>query len=170
MLLLSSRVTDVLSSLLLPAGPDLRATSCAGGGASCADAAVTFTELGAAGDVTAAAAVAVWPAAALEETGSSMVGRCRLTVPKPMLKAPMVTFQRLRLQYYESLSNFAFDFTLRRYLTAASTTLNYISVHIVASGYSAAEDALGFAWPGASTTNADGCAAGAYTRPLVGST
>ena len=39
------------------------------------------------------------------------VGRCRLTVSKPVLKAPMVS--ALKLQYDETLSNFAFN--LRRY-------------------------------------------------------
>jgi len=43
----------------------------------------------------------------------SVVGRCRFTVSKPVLKAPMV--QRLKLQYDEPLSHFAFTFNLRRY-------------------------------------------------------
>ena len=41
------------------------------------------------------------------------VGRCKLTVSKPVLKAPVV--QRLKLEYAEPLSNFAFNFNLRRY-------------------------------------------------------
>jgi hypothetical protein len=41
---------------------------------------------------------------------------CRLTVSKPVLKAPMP--QRLKLQYDEVLSNFAFNFNLRRYNVA----------------------------------------------------
>jgi hypothetical protein len=43
-----------------------------------------------------------------------LVGRCRLTVSKPVLKAPIV--QRLKLQYDEPLSNFAFNFNLCRYV------------------------------------------------------
>jgi len=41
------------------------------------------------------------------------VGRCRLTVSKPVLEAPR--FQRLKAQYDETLSNLAFEFNLRRY-------------------------------------------------------
>ena len=41
------------------------------------------------------------------------VGRCRLAVSKP------VWFQRLKLECDEPLSNFAFDFNLRRYSKAA---------------------------------------------------
>jgi len=41
---------------------------------------------------------------------NNQVGRCRLTVSKPVLKAPMVSAQRLKL-----ISTFAFDFNLRRY-------------------------------------------------------
>jgi hypothetical protein len=42
-----------------------------------------------------------------------MVGRCRLTVSNPVLKAPMVSV--LQLPCDEALSNFAFTFNLRRY-------------------------------------------------------
>jgi len=42
-----------------------------------------------------------------------LVGRCRFTVSKPVLKA--LWFQRLKLQYDETLSNLAFNFNLRRY-------------------------------------------------------
>ena len=41
------------------------------------------------------------------------VGRCRLTVSKPMLKAPGL--QRLNLKCDELPSNLAFNFNLRRY-------------------------------------------------------
>jgi len=44
-----------------------------------------------------------------------MVGRCGLTQSKPVLKAPET--ERLRLQYDEPLSNFAFEFNVRRYTT-----------------------------------------------------
>jgi len=41
------------------------------------------------------------------------VGRCRLTVKKPVLKH--LCFQCLNLQYHEPLSNFAFNSNLRPY-------------------------------------------------------
>jgi len=44
------------------------------------------------------------------------VGRCRLPVSKPVLKAQRLWYQRLKLQYDETLSNFAFKFNLRRYI------------------------------------------------------
>jgi len=43
----------------------------------------------------------------------SEVGRCRLTVSKPVLKAPIVS--ALEAVCVEMLSNFAFNFKLRRY-------------------------------------------------------
>jgi len=43
------------------------------------------------------------------------VGRCRLTASKSVLKAKRLWFQRLKLQYDETLSNFAFNFNSRRY-------------------------------------------------------
>jgi hypothetical protein len=46
------------------------------------------------------------------------VGRCRLTLSKPVLKAPMV--QRLKLEYGDPLSNVAFNFNLRRYSEAGA--------------------------------------------------
>ena len=46
----------------------------------------------------------------------SQIGRCRLTVSKPVLKAPMVSASlRFKQQYDEMLSNFAINFNLRRY-------------------------------------------------------
>ena len=47
---------------------------------------------------------------------SVAVGRCRLTVSKPDFKRAW--FQRLKLKCDESLSNFAFNFNLRRYTEA----------------------------------------------------
>jgi len=44
-----------------------------------------------------------------------MVGRCRLTLSKPVLRAQRLWFQCLKLQYDEQLSSFAFSFNLRRY-------------------------------------------------------
>jgi hypothetical protein len=41
---------------------------------------------------------------------------------KPTLKAP--GSQRLKLKYDETLSNFGFNFNLRRYITAAATEIN----------------------------------------------
>ena len=41
------------------------------------------------------------------------VGRCRLTLAKPMLKAPLVSVRKLH--YDEPLSNSAFNFNLRRH-------------------------------------------------------
>jgi hypothetical protein len=44
------------------------------------------------------------------------VGRCRLTVSKPVLKAPPgVCNQRLNLEYGDPLSNVAFKFNVRHY-------------------------------------------------------
>jgi H+-transporting ATPase len=42
------------------------------------------------------------------------VGRCRFTVSQAVLKC--LWFQRLKPQYAEPLSNFAFNFNLRRYI------------------------------------------------------
>ena len=44
---------------------------------------------------------------------SAKVGRCRLTVSKPMLKAPGI--KCFNLKYNKLLSTFGFDFNLRRY-------------------------------------------------------
>ena len=55
------------------------------------------------------------------DDGARKVGRCRLTVSKPELKAPW--YHRLKLEYDEPLSNFPFNFDLRRY-TKAETELN----------------------------------------------
>jgi len=41
------------------------------------------------------------------------VGRCKLTLSKPKLKAPGT--KRLKLNYVKPLSRFAFNFNLRRY-------------------------------------------------------
>ena len=47
---------------------------------------------------------------------SDEVGRCRLTLSKPTLKAIMVAaIQRLKPQYDETLSKFAFKISLRLY-------------------------------------------------------
>jgi len=47
-------------------------------------------------------------------TSHAVVGRCSLTVSKPVLKAPMMSVcnQRLKLQYDELLSSFAFKFNV----------------------------------------------------------
>jgi len=45
------------------------------------------------------------------------VGRCRLTLSNPVLKA--LWCQRLKLNCYVPLSNVAFDCNLRRYITVA---------------------------------------------------
>jgi hypothetical protein len=55
--------------------------------------------------------------AAVEEAARTQVGRCRLTLSKPKLKAPGT--ERLKLEYDEPLSSFAFTFNLRRYTQAA---------------------------------------------------
>lgn len=44
----------------------------------------------------------------------SMVRRCRLTLSPPL--GGRAWFQRLKLQHDESLSNFALNFNLRRYI------------------------------------------------------
>jgi len=54
------------------------------------------------------------------------VGRCRLTASKPVLKVQCLWFQRLKLQYDELLSNFAFNFNLRRYIKAASSLVKVV--------------------------------------------
>ena len=51
---------------------------------------------------------------------NTKVGRCRLTVSKPVLKAQRLWFLCLKLQYDETLSSFAFSFKLRRYTKRAS--------------------------------------------------
>jgi len=48
------------------------------------------------------------------------VGRCRLTVSKPVLKAPW--YHLLKLEYDEPLSNFALKFNLRRFSKGACTS------------------------------------------------
>ena len=54
------------------------------------------------------------------------VGRCRLSVSNPELKAPMAWSQRLNLQYDEPLANFAFNSTCaattRVWSTASAST------------------------------------------------
>ena len=45
-----------------------------------------------------------------------MVGRCRLAVLKPVLKAPMVSAHEATIQYDGTFPNFAFNFNLRRYM------------------------------------------------------
>ena len=47
------------------------------------------------------------------------VGRCRMTVSKPVLKAPMVSALEAIQRNSEALSNFAFKFNLRRYIKVA---------------------------------------------------
>jgi len=55
--------------------------------------------------------------------GGTMVGRCRLSVSKPVLKARLVSarawFQRLKRNCDEQLSKVAFNFKVRRYTMAA---------------------------------------------------
>jgi len=63
---------------------------------------------------------------------ASKVGRCRLTLSKRTLKPPGT--KRLKLQYDEPLSNFAFKFKLRRYT-------KYITVAKMAN-YDAALDGV----------------------------
>ena len=55
--------------------------------------------------------------AVLSTQTATVVGRGRLTVSKPVLKAPQVWSERSKLQHDETLSNFAFNFNLRRYAT-----------------------------------------------------
>ena len=47
------------------------------------------------------------------------VGWCRLTVSKPVLKAPGTGTKHLKLKYDQLLSTFAFNFNLRRYTVVA---------------------------------------------------
>jgi hypothetical protein len=49
---------------------------------------------------------------AVERDDAGAVGRCGLTVLKPVSKAPK--FQRMRLEYHKPLSTFAFILNLRR--------------------------------------------------------
>jgi len=53
-------------------------------------------------------------AAVVAGDGTVKVEWCRLTVSKPVLKAP--EHERLKLNYDDPLSNFAFHFDLRRYI------------------------------------------------------
>jgi len=89
----------------------------------------------------------------LQKGGKHMPGvppkvrRCRLTVSNPALKAPMV--QLLKLEYDGTISNFAFNFNSRRYTKPA--------LQVAAGARCAAKYAIHLE-------------AGAYTRPLGGST
>jgi len=67
--------------------------------------------------VTAAAAAAV--AAAARAAALRQVGRCRLTVSHPMLKAPGSILLKLRCD--GPLSDVAFNFNLHRYTQVVST-------------------------------------------------
>jgi len=62
-----------------------------------------------------------------------MVGRCRLTVSIPVLKALKVWFQRLKLKYQKLLSTFAFNFNLRRCKTDALLDRLGVSIRAEAS-------------------------------------
>jgi hypothetical protein len=79
--------------------------------------------------------------------GGGGVGRCRLTVSTPELKAPR--YHRLKLEYDEPLPNFAFNFDLRRYTGGAPPS-----------------PTGGVRSPG----EPDWLLAGAYPRPLLTST
>ena len=56
-------------------------------------------------------------------TSGATVGWCRLTASKPVLKAKRLWFQRLKLYYDETLSNFAFNFNLGRYTTGTNAAV-----------------------------------------------
>jgi len=84
-------------------------------------------------------------AAAVEEY--IMVGRCRLTVSNPSRKRAW--FQQLKLKCDEPLSNFAFNFNLRRYI------MGQMRAGVTPTPTEAAVDA---------------CGAGAYTRSQSSST
>jgi len=71
-----------------------------------------------------------------------------LTVSKPVLKAQRPWYPRLKLEYHESLSNFAFKINLRRYI-----------------GTSMKSSAFGFLL--ASLHFPEYLVAGAYTHPLL---
>ena len=52
----------------------------------------------------------------------------RLTVSKPVLKLGSAHgFQRMKLQYHETVSNFAFKFNLRRYTAVFGFTSNFMA-------------------------------------------
>ena len=79
-------------------------------------------------------------------------GRAAQVEPtKPMLKAPATTSNRLKLKYDSLLSNFALIFNMRRYATELreeGSSMDYFN----------------------EVTGENGTQAGAYTRPLFGST
>jgi hypothetical protein len=81
------------------------------------------------------------------------VGRCRLTVSKPMLKAPDT--KRSKLKYDKLLSSFAVNFNLRRY-TEEDIMKIFATVGVV-------KELRILRQPSGQHK------AGAYTRPLVGS-
>ena len=54
-----------------------------------------------------------WSQAAAQGVTDNLVGRCRLTLWEPTLKA--LGCKRLKLEYDEPPPNFAFKFSLRRY-------------------------------------------------------
>ena len=87
----------------------------------------------------------------LGETGlRHLVGRCRLAVSNPSRKRAW--FQRLKLNCDEALSNFAFNFNLRRY--------NLVHTESLARAVRRARVAR-------DRRAADSAEAGAYTRPLL---
>ena len=76
-----------------------------------------------------------------------LVGRCRLTLSNPVLKAPVAI--RLKLEYDDPLSNYALKFNLRRYILIPIITAIMIAIE---------------------NETRQGLKAGGYTRPLLSST
>ena len=63
-----------------------------------------------------------------------LVGRCRLALSKPVLKAPLVSALRIKRKYDELLSSFAFKFNLRHYtLDPNATQYTYSTVALNAT-------------------------------------
>jgi len=62
------------------------------------------------------------------------IGLCRLTASKPALKLESAYGSlRMKLQYDETLSNFAFNFNLRRYMEANAVTAAAAAAAVVAN-------------------------------------
>jgi hypothetical protein len=74
-----------------------------------------------------AAGCKLFAAAAARDAASlaPAVGRCRMTVSKPVLKAKHAWFQRMKLECDEALSNLGFNFNLRRYTALPALRREY---------------------------------------------
>jgi len=79
--------------------------------------------------------------AAEEACRSTKVGRCRLTVSKPVLKPHTVS--RLKVEYHYLLSIVAFKFNLRRYTKAGAEAAAAAAAQALSRAVAAGESAAG---------------------------